>query len=294
MEQFKLKNDGISLACYKWCVDKPTKQVIIIHGLAEHAKRYDDFSMHLNMENINVFSMDLRGHGDSIDNGLGIFAPKNGWQKIIEDISALYSHIKELHPKLDIILFGHSMGSIFARSILQQNKNTFSKCILSGVTISKPILRDVAPVVARLYPKTKPAKALDTLTFGAFSKPFEPNRTGFDWLSRDTEHVDKYVADQKCGFISTGSLFTDLAKVLLFTLKKKNIQAMPKETPIFIISGENDPCGSFGYDAKYLKDSYENAGLTVECKIYKNARHELLNEMNNKEVYEDLVKFING
>lgn len=292
MKKFKLTNDGVSLACYEWSVEKPTKQMIIVHGLAEHAKRYDSFATYLNKQNINVFSMDLRGHGDSLDNGLGVFSSKNGWLNVTKDISKLYAHIHAKHPNLDIILFGHSMGSIFGRCILQQNIDKYSKSILSGVTINKPGLRDVAPFIASLYPKTKPAKALDKLTFGAYSDAFKPNRTSFDWLSRDEKQVDKYIKDDKCGFVASGSMFTDVSKVLLYTLKKKNIGSMAKDTPMFIISGEKDPCGSFGYDALYLQKAYKSAGLNVECKVYKNARHELLNETNKKEVYDDILAFI--
>ncbi|MEX1378140.1 MAG: alpha/beta fold hydrolase [Eubacteriales bacterium] len=292
MKNFKLENGGVGLSCYEWTVEKPLKQMIIIHGLAEHAKRYDDFAQFLNKQGISVFSMDLRGHGESIDDGLGIFCQKDGWLKVIEDIKLLYLYAKNLSPDTGIVLFGHSMGSIFARAVLQKTTDKYEKCVLSGVTVSKPGLRDIAPFMASLFPQKKPAKTLDNLTFGDFSKAFRPNRTKFDWLSRDKEQVDKYVADEKCGFVASGSMFKDVAKVLLFTLKDKNINAMPKDTPIFIISGENDPAGSFGYDAKYLAESYKKAGINVDYKIYKSARHELINEINKKEVYENVAEFV--
>jgi len=292
MKTFRLQNEGTDLSCYEWSIDNPKTQMIIVHGLAEHAKRYDHFAKHLNNNGINVFSMDLRGHGESIDDGLGVFYKKNGWELVIDDISKLYKYVNELHPELTIILFGHSMGSIFSRAVLQKCNDVYEKCILSGVTISKPGLRDVAPFISSLFSSKKPSKVLDNLTFGDFSKAFKPNRTKFDWLSRDTEQVDKYVSDDKCGFVASGSMFKDVAKVLLFTLKDKSIKQMPKSTPIFIISGEKDPCGSFGYDAKYLKESYEQAGLKVSYKVYSNARHELVNETNYQEVYNDVIKFV--
>ncbi len=292
MKEFKLQNQGTTLACYEWSVDNPKKQLIIIHGLAEHAVRYDNFAKYLNKEGINVYSMDLRGHGQSIEDGLGIFHKKNGWHVVIDDIAKLNEYVKSQHPQLEIILFGHSMGSIFARAFLQMSEKIHEKCILSGVTVSKPGLRDIAPFMASLFPGDKPAKLLNDLTFGDFNKAFIPSRTDFDWLSRDEVQVDKYVNDEKCGYIPTGSMFKDVASVLLYTLKDKNINEMPKETPIFIISGEKDPAGSFGCDAKYLTESYTNAGLTVNYKIYEDARHELINEINNKDVYKDILDFI--
>ena len=292
MKTFKLENQGTTLTCYEWSVENPAKQMIIVHGLAEHAVRYNDLAQYLNSKRISVFSMDLRGHGQSIEDGLGTFYKKNGWQLVVDDISKLYEHVKSQKPELDIILFGHSMGSIFARAVLQKTNDVYKKCILSGVTISKPGLRDVAPVISSLFPSQKPAKMLDDMTFGDYNKPFAPNRTKFDWLSRDEAQVDKYIEDDKCGFVATGSMFKDVSNVLLYTLKDKNIKAMPEKTPIFIISGEQDPCGSFGYDAKFLKESYENVGLKAEYKIYKDARHELVNETNHKEVYEDISSFV--
>jgi len=292
MKDFILENQGTKLTCYEWSVANPEKVVMIIHGLAEHAVRYDDFAKHLNSKNLGVYSMDLRGHGRSIDDGLGVFRKKNGWEMVVDDISKLYAHIKKKNPDKPIVLFGHSMGSIFSRAILQKTSDEYEKCVLSGVTVSKPGLRDVAPFMASLFPSQKPAKLLDNMTFGDFNKAFTPNRTKFDWLSRDEAQVDKYVQDEKCGFVASGSMFKDVAGVLLYTLKDSNIKAMPKETPIFIISGDKDPAGNFGYDAKFLADSYTDAGLVVRYKLYEDARHEILNETNNQEVYNDVSDFV--
>lgn len=292
MKDFILENHGTKLTCYEWSVANPKKVVLIIHGLAEHAVRYDDFAKHLNINDLSVYSMDLRGHGRSTDDGLGIFYKKNGWEKVVEDISKLYAHAAKENPELPIVLFGHSMGSIFSRATLQKTNDKYEKCVLSGVTISKPGLRDVAPVITSLFPSNKPAKILDNMTFGDFNKAFIPNRTKFDWLSRDQAQVDKYIEDEKCGFVASGSMFKDVAKVLLYTLNDSNIKNMPKETPIFIISGDKDPAGSFGYDAKYLADSYTDAGLIVRYKLYEDARHEIINEINNQEVYTDVSDFI--
>lgn len=292
MKDFILENHGTKLTCYEWSIDKPQKVVIIIHGIAEHAVRYDDFAKYLNSKGLSVYSMDLRGHGRSIDDGLGVFYKRNGWEMVIDDISKLYAHAVKETPQVPIVLFGHSLGSIFSRAVLQKTNDKYEKCILSGVTVNKPGLRDIGPFLASLFPSQKPAKFLDDLTLGDYNKAFAPNRTKFDWISRDEAQVDKYAEDEKCGFVASASMFKDSAKVLLYTLKDNNIKEMPKETPILILSGEKDPCGSFGYDAKFLADSYTDAGLIVRYKLYKDARHELLNEINNQEVYNDISDFV--
>ena len=163
MRTFNLTNKDDSLTCYEWIADSPKKQMIIIHGLAEHAQRYNDFANYLSKNGINVFSMDLRGHGQTTPDGLGVFSKSAGWKTVIDDISMLYSYVKDLNPELKIILFGHSMGSIFARAVLQRTDDIYEKCILSGVTVSKPVLRDVAPFLSSLFPKKKAGKSAGRL-----------------------------------------------------------------------------------------------------------------------------------
>ncbi len=165
--------------------------MLLVHGLAEHAVRYDDFANFLNENGVTVYSMDLRGHGVNVPEGLGIFSIEEGWQVVTDDINILYDTMKNENPDLDIALFGHSMGSIFARAILAQNKRKYVKCVLSGVTVSKPLLRDVAPVLAGFCKKDKPSKMLNDMTFGAYNNEFKPANTEFDWLSRDGEQVKK-------------------------------------------------------------------------------------------------------
>lgn len=297
MEEFDLLQEKISLRGYKWIVKDSDYIVIIIHGLAEHAKRYGRFARALNDANISAISMDLRGHGESIDDGLGYFVKKDGVKTVLNDISSLYHYTSKTYKDKKIILFGHSMGSIFARCIMQTTNDKYEKYILSGVTINKPVLRDIAPYLSgfmTIFGEKKGSKFLDSLSFGSYNKAIESPRTSFDWLSRDEAEVDKYIEDKKCGFAATARMFKEVSKAILFSLKDENINNMDKDIPIFIISGALDPAGSNGYDAKYIYDSYKNAGLNVEYKIYDDARHELLNETNRDEVTKDIIDFINA
>jgi alpha-beta hydrolase superfamily lysophospholipase len=190
------------------------------------------------------------------------------------------------------------MGSIFARAALYAFGGMYKAAILSGVTVDEPGRRDVAPVLAgilgALQGSSKPSSLLDNITFGAYNKRFMPARTRFDWLSRDGKEVDKYVLDENCGFICTGSMFVDISRVLLETLKSENVAKMPKDVPILIVSGTEDPVGSYGKAATFLEKQYKAAGLDVAVKLYSNARHELLNETNRDEVTKDLLEFVNA
>lgn len=295
MKEITIKSlDNINIHGYKWHVDSPKAVVVIVHGMAEHSARYDRFAKNLNAQGFAAMAIDLRGHGKTADIN-GYFAKKDGWKLVLQDIKLLAETAKAEYPSVPVILFGHSMGSIFARAALVDFGDMFDACVLSGVSISKKGLRDVAPFMAKLFSlfgANKPSKMLDSMTFGAFNNAFKPNRCGFDWLSRDEAEVDKYIEDDMCGFVCTSSLFYDLSKTLLYTLKKENVSMIPKGKKIFIVSGEKDPCGSDGYDAKYLYDSYSGLGLDVEYKVYDDARHELLNETNREDVSRDIINYL--
>ncbi len=288
--------DDYQLKGFIWQVENPNAVVALVHGMAEHSARYDRFAKALNNNNIAVISVDLRGHGKTVLSDVkGYFAKKNGQNIVLDDIRKLIKKAKSAYPCIPVVLFGHSMGSIFARASMMNFGNEFEACILSGVTINKKGLRDIAPLLTKLisvFGAKKPSKILDSMTFGAYNNAFKPSRTDFDWLSRDEKEVDKYITDNMCGFISTPSLLNDVAKTLLYTLKQKNIADIPKDMKIYIISGKKDPCGSNGFDAKYLYDSYKNAGLDVKYKIYENARHDLINEANRDDVIDDIINYL--
>ena len=297
MDALKIKAaDGVELGGYEWPHKSPKAVVVIVHGMAEYAVRYDRFAGELNENGYAAIALDLRGHGLSIQDGLkGYFAAKDGWRVVERDIKTLVDEAKKRYPDVPVVLFGHSMGSIFGRVFMMDYGDEIDACILSGVTINKKGLRDVAPFVTALFSlfgAKKPSKALDSMSFGAFNKPFEPAKTPFDWLSRDEAEVQKYVDDELCGFVCTPSLFGDVAKSILYTLKEENVAKIPKDLKVFIISGAKDPVGSDGYDAEYLRGSYEKAGIEVECKVYEDARHELLNEINRDDVTYDIINFL--
>jgi alpha-beta hydrolase superfamily lysophospholipase len=289
--------DGTGLRCYEWPCADARAVVVVCHGMAEHAARYGRFAGALSDAGIAALSMDLRGHGASAEGGVkGWFAEKDGWKAVLEDFRQLCLKAQERYPEAPLVLFGHSMGSIFARAALFSYGGMFRAAVLSGVTVDQPLRRNVAPAVARavgaLQGRKMPSKLLDSLTFGSYNRQFRPNRTAFDWLSRDGAEVDKYVADADCGFICTGSMFVDVARALLSTLKRKNVAKMPKDVPILILSGGEDPCGMNGRAARWLEAQYRAVGLDARARVYEKARHELLNETNRDEVTSDILAFI--
>lgn len=189
---------------YTWDVKKPKAIIVIIHGMAEYSARYDRFAKILKENNYAAISIDLRGHGKTAKGNIkGFFAKKDGWHIILDDIKLLINKAKMSYPNIPVVLFGHSMGSIFARAAMIDYGKDFDACILMGVTVNKKGLRDIAPMLSKflsLFGNKKPSNVLDFLTFGAYNNPFKPNRTKFDWISRDEVEVDKYISDDLCGF----------------------------------------------------------------------------------------------
>lgn len=288
---------GVDLCCYEWPCEQARAAVVVMHGMAEHAARYGRFAAAVNGAGYAVLSMDLRGHGAAAARGKkGWFAEKDGWRAVLEDIRLLTEEARRRYASIPLVLFGHSMGSIFARAALSRFGMLYRAAVLTGVTVDVPFRRNVAPAIAAavsaLQGKDRPSPLLDSLTFGAYNKPFAPARTRFDWLSRDPDEVDKYVGDDNCGFVCTGSMFVDVARVLLDTLRAKSIAGIPKALPILILSGAEDPAGMCGHAAAYLRGRYGTAGLAVETKVYEGARHELLNEVNRDEVTADILAFM--
>jgi alpha-beta hydrolase superfamily lysophospholipase len=291
--------DETRLRCYEWPAENARAAVVIVHGMAEHAIRYGRFAKALNDAGIAAVSMDLRGHGATASvEDKGWFAKSDGWKRVLADIRQLTGWAAEKYEGRPVILFGHSMGSIFARAALASFGGMYRAAVLSGVTVDEPGRRNIAPAIAgavsALQGSKRPSAVLDNLTFGAYNKRFAPARTRFDWLSRDQKEVDKYVLDGNCGFICTGSMFVDVSRVLLETLKPRSVAKIPKDVPILIMSGAEDPVGGFGAAASYLERQYGQAGLDVTVRRYEGARHELLNETNRDEVTKDLLEFING
>ncbi len=288
--------DSTHLSCYEWPVENARATVVMLHGLAEHAARYGRFAAALNEAGFSALSMDLRGHGQSANGRQGWFAAKDGWLVVLEDIRRLAAWARDNEPGKPLVLFGHSLGSVFAQAALQRFGGLFQAAVLSGVSVDVPLRRNIAPLIARVMGALRgmgnPSPVLDGLTFGAYNKQFEPARTKFDWLSRDTGEVDKYVADPACGFVCTGSLFVDVSRLLLDILKPARVAGMPKDVPMLIISGAKDPVGLGGQTAAFLEKRYRTAGLDVAAKVYPEARHELLNEMNREEVTGDIIMFI--
>lgn len=293
--------EGYQIYVYKYLPeqDSRTKAVIqIVHGLMEHAARYERFAQSLTEAGYIVYASDLRGHGrtSKTQSELG-YAGHDSFNRMVKDLYEITQTIKTEHPNLPVIIFAHSMGSLLAQSYITKYGEEIEGLILSGTQGRQGFLPKVATLLAKLEMQKKGAKApskfLNELVFGQYNKAFHPARTDFDWLSRDEQEVDKYLNDPYCGGIPSVGLFYDLFRGIREMHKVENMRRIPIDLKTHLIWGEKDPVGNEGKSIYRLIKEYKRLGLkNLSYKCYKDGRHEMLNETNRAEVTNDLINWL--
>jgi len=288
-----------TIKCYP--DSKPKAIVQIAHGVADHIDRYKDFMAYLADNGFLVVGNDHLGHGHSIQHPIeqGFFAYHDGWQHVVNDMHRLRCIASEEFPEIPYILFGHSMGSFLTRTYIIQHPECYDAAIISGTGHMKPTMINsgyaLASNIAKLKGVRYISKLIDNIAFGTYNNAFKPVRTKYDWISRDESQVDKYAADPFCGFIATASLFRDMMAGLKFITDQNNIQKMNKFKPIYFMSGDMDPVGENGKGVERAYKAFCDAGIMdIYLKLYKDGRHEMLNEINKEEVYQDILRWINS
>ena len=291
-------NDRSRLYVNQRLPDGAAKAMIMLsHGMAEHSARYARLAESLCAAGYGLYAPDQRGHGRTADEGtLGLYAEKDGWNKVVGDLASLNQHIGQQQPGLPIILLGHSMGSYIAQAYLLHHSASLNGAILSGSNFQPVALYRAAGVIARLERARQGLRGrsalIDFLSFGSFNKAFKPNRTAFDWLSRDPLEVDKYINDPLCGFRCTNQLWIDLLGGLQQISKASNLAQIDPGLPIMVMGGECDPV-SEGKRLKSLAHALRDAGCqNLQLTIYPQARHEVFNETNRDEVTADVLKWL--
>lgn len=272
----------------------------IAHGMAEHLERYEKFADVLCANGIAVYINDHLGHGLSVTSkeNLGYFGEKEGWKNFVEDGYKLMKIAKSEFPGKPYIFFGHSMGSFVARAFSAKYANELAGAVFCGTSGPNPaagIAVKIAEVIAKVKGVYHRSKLIDKVAFGTYNNRFE-KRTAFDWLSRDKEEVDTYIADEYCGFLFTAYGYRDLFSLLAYVSSKEWFKSFPKELPVFIISGSEDPVGEYSKGINKVADMLKAEGKNnVEVKLYKDGRHEILNEKAAfDEVCKDVIAFVNS
>ncbi len=292
LKKFKFKDHILVLREYSR--EQAKGSVLILHGMAEHGDRYDDFASYINSLGFAVFVPDHRQHGKSVfHDECGIFNESDSYEAMLADIDFIYNHIEDTYEGLPIYIFGHSMGTMLSRGYIQNYEPDVRGVILSGSPVSElrglGFMKFLSAVIAKFNGGR--SRLLSTLTFAGNNKRIANKRTAFDWLSTDEKVVDKYIDDELCGYDYNARFYTELAKMFKDVNDHLSMQAFP-DVPVLFVYGSDDPVGEYGDGARALAEKYNAMGKDFRPYIFEGMRHELLNEKGKEEVYKLIGEFL--
>ncbi|MFH8371467.1 alpha/beta fold hydrolase [Streptomyces sp. NPDC018031] len=269
--------DGAAVHVHAWTPDAPPRGLVqIAHGMGEHAARYAPLARDLTLRGYAVYANDHRGHGRTMHAGPGVLG-EGGWDLLVADVAELSRQARDRHPGLPLVLLGHSLGSFAAQQYLLDHAELADAVALCGTTA----VDQLVALLAEAGPEVR----------SAFNAPFQPARTEADWLSRDEEQVDRYLADPLCGFTLDGRGMGELATAALTRLTEP--AGIPADLPLYVLVGDADPLNHRLAFSDRLVERYRKAGLDdITYRAYPGARHELFNETNREEVVADLLAWL--
>ncbi len=293
-------HDGVTTihACL-WIPEGEIKGVVqIIHGMAEYAARYAPFAEFLNGHGYLVCADDHLGHGQSVltKDELGYFAEERDTDIVIGDIRALQLAVKKQAGEAPYFILGHSMGSFFCRKYISVYGNDFDGAVIMGSGFMGGALLNAALFAVKLNALfcgwRNRSKMIFKLAFGGYNKKFAPARTENDWLSKNAENVDAYNADELCGVPFTNNGYYHLFSIIKQACSDKTIAKVPKDLPVYFVSGADDPVGNYGKGVKKAAAKFSKAGVKdVKVTLYQDSRHEILNDDCKRQVFEDILQF---
>jgi alpha-beta hydrolase superfamily lysophospholipase len=267
--------DGLPITVHRWSPSGPPRgTVVVAHGMGEHALRYADFAAALTDRGLEVVAPDHRGHGRSAaatapgDFGAG------GWEGLVADLAALVDA-----AAAPVVLFGHSMGSLAAQQYAIEHDERLAGLVLSGSTCFDAL----------------PAPGDDAGGLESFNAPFEPARTPFDWLSRDPDAVDRYIADPLCGFDAGPEALAGMLGAAARIAEPAALAGLRRDLPVLVVAGDADPLNAGGTLIDALITRWREAGVgRIDRRLWAGGRHEMLNETNRGEVTSELVAWIDA
>jgi len=293
-----LSTDGKSNIHVKtWLVENPKAILQITHGMSEYIERYDAFAKFLNSNGIAVVGHDHIGHGQSANpKDYGYFGEKDGWLCFAADVEKMFEITKAEYPNTPYFLMGHSMGSFVARAWFSKHCKDIDGIIFMGTAGSNPALglgKALVSTIRAFKGSRHHSRTVTAVAFGTYNDHIPNYKTYNDWLTRDQAVVDEYVKDPSCGFVFTLAGYADLFNLLSYINSNQWYKDIPKDIPILLIAGDDDPVGSYGKGPTEVAAKLEEAGCEdVSLLLYEGMRHEILNEFGKEAVMEDLKRFI--
>jgi len=297
----KAASDGKNIYVHRWMPRGAARGIVLIaHGMAEHARRYEEFAGKLAGKGLIVYAPDHRGHGRTAGEGeLGWICEREGFRRVVDDLREVASDASSSFPGLPVLLFGHCLGSMLALAFAGLYGREIDGCLLSGI-IDQPSSIELAggklfaALGCLLNGQMKEAAMLDAMAIKSRNRGYEPARTAFEWLSRDRGAVDAYAADPLCGFICSYGFFRDVFAGFDLVYSPSGVLGrIPGSLRFLVAAGSADPMGGARGAVEKLGGRLRDAGLArVDARLYPGARHELLKEINRGEVMADFVEWL--
>ncbi|MCI1746673.1 MAG: alpha/beta hydrolase [Acidipropionibacterium sp.] len=292
-------DDGAEVDVLVWEPESEPRGIVQIDaGMCEYAARYDEFARGLADDGWLVISGENRGEGPrALARGELGQLPDRGYHQLLDDMSMVIDHFRAERPDLPWILIGHSMGSFLARMMAARRGREMAALVLIGTGGSLgpagPVGLGIAEAQIALAGEDRRSRLMNTLAFGSFNAAFRPARTDFDWLSRDREMVDAYVADPLCGYVCSAGFYRELLKLMRAANSVDVMGAVPPQLPVGLFSGAADPVGGAGRGVRGVAANLRAAGVRhVDVVLYPQGRHEILNEINRAQVHREIRQWI--
>lgn len=296
METFPSSNGLFDIHYYIYTPKKPVRFVLqITHGMCEYIERYEGFIKYLSREGVLVAGHDHAGHGRSIRTleDLGYFSEDATDLTLVKDLKTMTDLLSERYPDLPHFILGHSMGSFVLRKYLMRFGRSLSGILISGTGGTNPGVTPgitLAKSISAVRGEKHRSTMFNSIFFNGFNKNFQDEKNKFSWLTKDEKIVAAYHKDPKCNFVFTLNGFKGFLEIMKEVTSDEWAMQMPKEVPVHLFSGKNDPVGSYGKGVTETFNQLIDAEVkTVTMKLYEDGRHEMLNELNRKEVYQDLL-----
>ncbi|MCW2517932.1 MAG: hydrolase [Mycobacterium sp.] len=261
---------GVRIVYDVWTPDtEPTGVVILCHGYAEHARRYDHVAERFGEAGLITYAIDLRGHGRS--------GGKRVYLKKISDYTDDFHHLVGIataaYPELKRVVLGHSMGGGVVFTYGVEHPDDYAAMVLSGPAVyAQDAVSSVMIVVANVLGSILPGLPVEDLPADA--------------VSRDPEVVAAYEADP---LVHHGKLPAGIAKALIGVGSTMPQRAAALTAPLLVVHGGQDKLIPVDGSRRLIECV---GSADVNLKVYPELYHEVFNEPERAVVLDDVVSWI--
>ena len=286
----------------EWVPEGEPKAVLqMVHGMNEYIDRYNEFASFMADNGFYVVGHDHVGHGESVapDGTRRFFAEKNGNRVLLEDMETVRKTAAEKYPDVPYFILGHSMGSFLVRQFIARHGGSLTGAVIMG-TGNQPAMTlksgiALCSIIGAAKGKRYESRLVNKIAMNGNLKRIENPRTIADWLSKNEPNIDAYISNPWCNGMFTVGAYKDMFISIQDCQSKTTIDRIPKELPLLLVSGEEDPIGAYGKGVEAAYESYKKAGIQdVTIKLYPGDRHEILNELDREMVYQDLLDWFSA